>query len=345
MMILTIEIEIVTKKKITIKDIARECGVGLGTASRAINGKPGVKEDIRRKVLQYVEDIGWRSNNIYTRLKTSDEGQMVVFIASTSTFEKRFDNDLLRRLMEELPNHGFTPVVYYGRCRENLERCVVMKPHTVVILGINDHQKALVEQLQENGTRVFGLGQCDDYVCPLVYSDPCSGAQKAYKLLKKAGHQKIGFFGGMGVLKKLECLNDVNMYHVKEMLTGICELEPGFSLENSAISDSFSDLEILKKHLQNRTHTAWICSDEKMVRQFLHCATELTISIPEDVSLISFTPDLPFYSFTLDLARFYSDNAAQAKKMIQLITADKAIAAQLIPYNYKLHKGRTVIAL
>lgn len=36
---------------LTIKDIARACGVGLGTVSRAINGKPGVKQEVRKKIL------------------------------------------------------------------------------------------------------------------------------------------------------------------------------------------------------------------------------------------------------------------------------------------------------
>ncbi|UKI32628.1 MAG: LacI family DNA-binding transcriptional regulator [Lentisphaeria bacterium] len=34
---------------LTIKDIARACGVGLGTVSRAINGKPGVKQEVRKR--------------------------------------------------------------------------------------------------------------------------------------------------------------------------------------------------------------------------------------------------------------------------------------------------------
>ena len=72
-------------KKVTITDIAKACGVGLATASRAINGKPGVKEDVRRKVLIYIEEIGWRCNTIERRFQLPVEGKSVVFVAPSST--------------------------------------------------------------------------------------------------------------------------------------------------------------------------------------------------------------------------------------------------------------------
>jgi len=58
------DVESVSEKKITIRDIARDCGVGLGTVSRVVNRQPGVKDEIRRKVLQYIEDIGWRCDKL-----------------------------------------------------------------------------------------------------------------------------------------------------------------------------------------------------------------------------------------------------------------------------------------
>ena len=331
-----------TKKKITIKDIARECGVGLGTVSRAINNQPGVKEDIRRKILQHIEDIGWRSTSIYNRLKTSDEGKTVVFIASPTTFEKRFDNEFLRQLMETIPQQGLTPVVYYGRCRENLERCIVMQPFAVVIIGISDYQNPLVEKLMQQGTRVIGIGDCDDYACPLIFSDPRKASRQAVKFLKKAGHEKIGFFGGLGIRKQLNNLDEVNIPLVREMLSGICDAAPEFDFKKSAISDCFSDLSIFRKQLKSGQHTAWICSDEKMCRQLIYCANELKLSIPDDISLISFTPDLPFYSFSIDIARFYQDNKSLAAKVIELLSTDTMVKAEKFSSDYLYNKGKTV---
>ena len=47
---------------------------GLGTVSRAINGKPGVKQEVRKKILNYVHEMGWRSNNIAGKLNSARKG-------------------------------------------------------------------------------------------------------------------------------------------------------------------------------------------------------------------------------------------------------------------------------
>ena len=47
----------------TIKDIARECGVGISTVSRVLNNRPDVSEDVRQRVLAAVEAKGYIPNN------------------------------------------------------------------------------------------------------------------------------------------------------------------------------------------------------------------------------------------------------------------------------------------
>lgn len=40
--------------KITIKDIAKICGVGVSTVSRAINNEAGINEETKNKILQAI---------------------------------------------------------------------------------------------------------------------------------------------------------------------------------------------------------------------------------------------------------------------------------------------------
>ena len=37
---------------LTIKDIARICGVGISTVSRAINDDPGINQNTRKRILK-----------------------------------------------------------------------------------------------------------------------------------------------------------------------------------------------------------------------------------------------------------------------------------------------------
>ncbi|MFC6423768.1 LacI family DNA-binding transcriptional regulator [Oerskovia paurometabola] len=54
------ESPIATGRRPTITDVARTAGVSIAVVSYALNGRPGVSERTRRRVLQVAEDLGWR---------------------------------------------------------------------------------------------------------------------------------------------------------------------------------------------------------------------------------------------------------------------------------------------
>ena len=55
--------------EITIKDIAKECGVGVSTVSRALNNHPDINPETRKKILEVIERTGFIPNNSARNLK------------------------------------------------------------------------------------------------------------------------------------------------------------------------------------------------------------------------------------------------------------------------------------
>ena len=53
----------------TIKDLSRETGYGVGTISRVLNNQPNVSERARREVLAAVERFGFERNSNAKNLK------------------------------------------------------------------------------------------------------------------------------------------------------------------------------------------------------------------------------------------------------------------------------------
>ena len=46
-------------EQITIRDIAKKCGVGVSTVSRAINNHPDINEETRQLILDTIEKYGY----------------------------------------------------------------------------------------------------------------------------------------------------------------------------------------------------------------------------------------------------------------------------------------------
>ena len=58
-------------KKVTIYDVAREAGVSLATVSRVINGSNVVREKTKQKVLDVIDRLDLKPNDIARGLATS----------------------------------------------------------------------------------------------------------------------------------------------------------------------------------------------------------------------------------------------------------------------------------
>ena len=65
---------------ITIKDIARICGVGIATVSRALNNHPDINPETRQKILDVVEEYGFVPNNSARNLKITDSRTIAILV-------------------------------------------------------------------------------------------------------------------------------------------------------------------------------------------------------------------------------------------------------------------------
>lgn len=65
---------------ITIKDIAKMCGCGVSTVSRALNNHPDINEGTRKKILEVVKEYNFIPNNSARNLKITDSKTIAILI-------------------------------------------------------------------------------------------------------------------------------------------------------------------------------------------------------------------------------------------------------------------------
>ncbi len=97
------------EKKVTIRDIARQAGVGLGTVSRVINEHPSVSDATRQRVQQAIIDLEYVPNPTARRLstgKTLTISVLVPFFTRPSFIER------LRGIENSLANSRYDLNIY-----------------------------------------------------------------------------------------------------------------------------------------------------------------------------------------------------------------------------------------
>ena len=67
-------------ESVTIKDIAKICGVGVSTVSRAINDSPGISLETKERILRAIEENNYVPNNSARNLKRIESETIAVLV-------------------------------------------------------------------------------------------------------------------------------------------------------------------------------------------------------------------------------------------------------------------------
>lgn len=94
----------------TIKDIAKACGVSVSTVSRVLNKRPDVSEPVRKRVLAMVESKGYIPNNSARDLVRTQSDAIGVVVRGTSNL---FFAEILKTISKEIECSGYTMVLHY----------------------------------------------------------------------------------------------------------------------------------------------------------------------------------------------------------------------------------------
>jgi LacI family transcriptional regulator len=86
----------------TIKDIARICGVGVSTVSRAINNHPDINNETKEKIMNAIKEHGYVPNDSARNLKRSDAMAIAVLVKGISnpfftTMIKVIENECMKK--------------------------------------------------------------------------------------------------------------------------------------------------------------------------------------------------------------------------------------------------------
>ncbi|SFN68132.1 LacI family DNA-binding transcriptional regulator [Mycetocola miduiensis] len=324
------------ERKPTITDVARTAGVSKGLVSFALNDKPGVSPETRKRILEVAGDLGWRPSLSARSLSTSTSYALGLVI---------------RRKPEVISADPFFPAFIAG-----VESVLAEEGRALVLSVVPDAAAELrsyrtlagdsrvdgvfLTDLRSNDAR-FGLlaelrlpavalGRPDPAVpFPSVQLDDTHGIAQAVAHLADLGHSRIAHVAG-----------DPHMMHGGRRRSSFNEamreagLEPGLIVETdfSAACGADATRMLLEKR---RPPTAIVYANDPMAIAGLGVAQQRGLRVPADLSITGFDgTDISGYVFPA-LTTITSDpvewGRVAARTLLRLIAEGTAESVELPP--------------
>ena len=101
---------------ITIKDIARMCGVGVSTVSRAMNNHPDINEETKQKVMDIIKEYNYIPNNSARNLKLSESNSIAILVKGISN---PFFMKMIKVMEKEIQKKKYALVLHHVEMNED----------------------------------------------------------------------------------------------------------------------------------------------------------------------------------------------------------------------------------
>jgi len=275
------------KKTVTMSDIAKKLDVSTVTVSKALADKEGVSDEIRSKIKQLANELGYKYNASSKTLKDGQTYNVGIIIAERFIeVGVSFYWELYKKVADEL-----------------------MKLNYYVLFEIlkhdDEHQVAVPKMINDNKVDgVIVLGQVSKSYYNMIKSVPVpvvfmdfyendinqdfvivDNFYSMYLLtdyLIEMGHRDIGFVGNK---KATSSIQDRYLGYLKALIENDIDID---RCTQWYISDRSNDSANVEFELTSALPTAFVCNCDNTAYVLINKLEKLGYKVPEDVSVVGF---------------------------------------------------------
>ena len=273
---------------VTIRDVAKRAGVGVGTVSRVLNDNPSVRKTTRQKVLDAIAELDYSPNPIARRLslgKTLTVAVIVPFFTRPSFVER------LRGVEYALADSEYDLILFNVETtakRDDYFRSVPRRERVDGLLVISlSPRDADVERFLQADVPTVLIDAHHPRLSRAVVDD-VTGGRMATQHLVDLGHRKIGY-----VSDHLE--NPFNFVSSRDRHEGYCQAlaEAGipFRAEYHRQGEhgrrEAREMASVLLSLPDRPTAIFAASDIQAIG-VLEAARDAGLKVPEDLSVIGY---------------------------------------------------------
>lgn len=263
---------------VTIKEVAKEAGVGLGTASRALSGSGSISLKSKEKVLAAAKKLGFSLNQSARNLRKQTTDIVALIIP---TIDHIFFSRFALHCEEALYRHGYHMMVVNSQDDKNKEMAMLeMIRHRKVdgIIFSTHYEHSGIDASLPIVTIDGHLG--NDFPC--VTSDNYKASFNTVKWLFEHGARKIGCVSGV-----TEAISETS-YRYQAYSDCIKQL----GLEERLLKSRFKhgeETEVVDKFLETFPDVdAVFATSDMLALAAYNQLTKKGKKVPEDIQIIGF---------------------------------------------------------
>ncbi len=302
--------------KVTIKDVAREAGVSIGTVSNALNGGRYINHNTKKRVMEAVEKLQYVPNLNGRYLKAGATKMLGFF---TSSAAGAYFGTLIDYLSRECWKLGYNLSVYVTRDTSVImENLMGKRLDGALVFEDIVITETEIERIQKEGLNVVFLDrEVEGEGISSIVFDSFQAGYEATRYLINLGHKKIAFIEGRDNIRDSVCRHEGYRAAMQEYklpvpehynIKGRFEEEFTFNSVKSYISEHSSDIP-----------DAFVAGNDLSAIGCIKALQSEGFQVPGDVSVIGFDDiDISQY-FVPPLTTMRNPIARQAVEAIDLL--------------------------
>ncbi len=279
-----------TKKAVTMSDIAKVMNVSTVTVSKALGDRDGVSVELRERIKQKATEMGYRVHAGSHGAKdglTYNIGIIVAkhFISDASSFYWI----VYRNIVELLQNQNYYGMLEVVDNRSMTDPNAIEEiPNTVLdhkvdgLIVLGQLSEEYIDRLMTHNLPTVFLdfyGSRED--ADAVLSDSFYGAYMLTSHLIENGHRRIGFLGSISSTSSIQ---DRYLGYYKALLENRIPLRQDWVIgDRSNESDIFPEFTLPKE-----MPTAFVCNCDETAYKLVNQLKAAGYAIPDDISVVGY---------------------------------------------------------
>lgn len=273
-------------RKVRLADVAEVAGVSMKTVSNVVHDYPHVTPEMRRKVQQAIDELGYRPNLTARRLATGRTGMIALAIPE---IDHPYFSALSRCIAEEASVMGYRVLVEQTLSNPAAERAVLNDREAGVVDGVIFHPVSMdsmeVARLKRDVPVVL-LGESTMPVtADHVMIDNVLAAQEGVGHLVAQGRRRIAFLGVVeGDLTG--STNQRLLGYQQGLVDAKIPLDPDLVLTVSDFAPEESARAVRDALAAGLAFDGLVCRDDRFATGALSALRTAGVRVPEDVAVV-----------------------------------------------------------